>query len=429
MTNSLIKLVEGFRNGSISIKEYLNKLEEKFEQIEPQIFSFIPERERFSRLRNEFDNLINKFHTVENLPPLFGIPVAIKDLYHVTGFETRAGSKLPAEVIQGREGELVSKIRSSGALIFGKTVTTEFAYFAPGETRNPLDVNRTPGGSSSGSAAAVAAGLTLLALGTQTIGSIIRPAAFCGVIGFKPSQGRLSSTGIVPLSPSLDQPGFFVTDVESAKYVFRILCDDWKNIKPFNDIWLLIPEGPYLKKASSETLKNFYLLCDLIAGKGFHIETINMFQDYEEIVNRHLSLVAAEAAIVHREWYSKYSHLYHPKTKELIEKGKNISESELEDCRKSCLNLRNYLNDLLNRKQVSVFISPSTVDVAPLGIESTGDPIMNFPWTQAGLPTISLPFGKSTVGLPYGLQVSASHGNDEQLLSIAVIIEKMLKNS
>jgi Asp-tRNA(Asn)/Glu-tRNA(Gln) amidotransferase A subunit family amidase len=191
----------------------LNHLEDRFNQIEPHIMAFIPEVGRFKRLHQDLAYLVKKYPDPQSRPDLFGIPVAIKDLYHVSGFLTRAGSRLPPEILTAEEGEVIKKLKLSGALILGKTVSTEFAYFAPGPTRNPHNINHTPGGSSSGSAAAVAAGLTPLAFGTQTIGSIIRPAAYCGVVGFKPSQGRIPTDGIVPLSPSVDHVGFFTSDV------------------------------------------------------------------------------------------------------------------------------------------------------------------------------------------------------------------------
>ncbi len=141
-------------------------------------------------------------------PPLFGIPIGIKDIFHVNGFSTHAGSRLPPKQLMGEEAKCVSDLKKAGALILGKTVTTEFAYFEPGPTMNPHNPNHTPGGSSSGSAAAVAAGLCPLALGSQTIGSIIRPASFCGVVGYKPSYDRISRDGVIPVSPSLDHIGF-----------------------------------------------------------------------------------------------------------------------------------------------------------------------------------------------------------------------------
>ena len=175
---------------------------------------------RFDRLRREASDLLRRYPDPMARPPLFGALVGVKDIFHVDGFVTRAGSELPPELFAGPEASCVTALRAAGALILGKTVTTQFAYFAPGPTRHPLSTTlgetRTPGGSSSGSAAAVAAGFAPLALGTQTIGSIIRPAAFCGVVGFKPSFGRVATDGVIPLSPSADTVGWLAATLEVA---------------------------------------------------------------------------------------------------------------------------------------------------------------------------------------------------------------------
>ncbi len=162
---------------------YLGDLEEHFQEREPDVLAFVPEDSRFKRLRREVRTLLAEYPDPAKRPELFGVPVGIKDIFHVDGFVTRAGSEVPAELLQGAEAESVRRLKAAGALIMGKTVTTEFAYFAPGPTRNPYNPAHTPGGSSSGSAAAVGAGLCPLALGTQTVGSITRPAAFSGAVG------------------------------------------------------------------------------------------------------------------------------------------------------------------------------------------------------------------------------------------------------
>ena len=188
----LTQLITGLRAGELSISDYVDHLEARFQEVEPLIEAFVPEPDRFARLRRDAATLLERYPAPESRPPLFGIAVGVKDIFHVKGFTTRAGSQVSPELLQGPEAAVVTALRNAGALILGKTVTTEFAYFAPGPTRNPHNPAHTPGGSSSGSAAAVAAGLCPLALGTQTIGSIIRPASFCGVVGYKPSYDRVS---------------------------------------------------------------------------------------------------------------------------------------------------------------------------------------------------------------------------------------------
>lgn len=220
-------LIEELRSGQLLLPDFLAQVEARFEEYEPSVQAFLPEEERFARLQKEAETLIVDFPDLIKRPLLFGALAAVKDIFHVEGYSTRAGSRLPSDLLQGEEAKSVTRLKEAGALIFGKSVTTEFAYFFPGPTRNPHNPEHTPGGSSSGSAAAVAAGFCHLALGTQTIGSIIRPASFCGVVGLKPNYDRISREGVIPLSPSLDHVGFFVPDMESAIDAARVLYRDW----------------------------------------------------------------------------------------------------------------------------------------------------------------------------------------------------------
>ncbi|MBI4771596.1 MAG: amidase, partial [Chloroflexi bacterium] len=225
---SLPDLAGALRNGDLPLTTYLAALEAHFSAREPAVLAFLPEPDRFDRLRREAAALLERYPDPDARPPLFGAPVGVKDIFHVAGFPTRAGSRLPPEALAGPEADSVRALKAAGALILGKTVSTEFAYFGPGPTRNPHAPDHTPGGSSSGSAAAVAAGLCPLALGTQTIGSIIRPAAFCGVVGFKPGYERVSRAGVIPLSPSLDHVGVFAAEVAGVALAARVLVGDWR---------------------------------------------------------------------------------------------------------------------------------------------------------------------------------------------------------
>src|SRR6266545_6280981 len=240
------QLIESLRANELTLTEFLAQAETQFLAREPSVLAFLSEGNRFARLRRDADALLLRFPDLINRPLLFGALVGVKDIFHVAEFATQAGSRLPAKVLEGEEAESVTRLKDAGTLIFGKTITTVFAYFSPGPTRNPHNPEHTPGGSSSGSAAAVAAGLCALALGTQTLGSIIRPAAFCGVVGFKPSYGRMPTEGVIPLAPSFDHVGYFTVDVESAAVAAMGLCKGW-----FPGVlsgWpvLGIPEGPYL---------------------------------------------------------------------------------------------------------------------------------------------------------------------------------------
>lgn len=399
----------------LGIHAYLERLEEQLARQEPSIQAFVPEKGRFARLHREADALLAEHPRSDLRPSLFGVPLGIKDVFHVDGLPTRAGSRLPPEELRGPEGDVVAGLRRRGALILGKTVSTEFAYFAPGPTRNPQNPEHTPGGSSSGSAAAVAAGFCPLTIGTQTIGSVIRPAAFCGVVGFKPSEGRIPVEGLIPLAPSLDHVGYFTVDVTSASVAAMMLCQDWFPGVPRRMPVLGIPEGPYLDHASEEGLAHFRDTCDWLSGR-YRVRSVPAMPDYDKIVARHDRLVAAEAARVHADWYARFPELYAPQTAELIERGQKVTPSQTSRDRAGRKKLRRELTALMETHRIDLWLSPPAQGPAPRGLGSTGKPIMNIPWTQAGLPTLCVPAGRSADGLPMGLQISGPWWSDPDLL-------------
>ncbi len=350
----------------------------------------------------------------------------MKDIFHVDGFATRGGSRLPPEVLRGPEAASVKALKEAGALILGKTVSTEFAFFAPGPTRNPWNPEHTPGGSSSGSAAAVGAGLCPLALGTQTIGSILRPAAFCGVVGFKPSYERISRDGIIPLAPSLDHVGFFTPDVAGAERAASVLCRDWHPATAVKKPRLGVPEGPYLERASGEGLVHFRQVCHRLIDAGFEVEHVPAFPDFGEIVERHFRITAAEMAHVHRDWFARFGDLYAPKTIDLIRRGQGVTDDELARDLDGREELRDELTSLMDQHGLDLWISPPALGAAPRGLDSTGDPVMNLPWSHAGMPAIALPAGRNAAGLPLGLQVVARWWADEALLAWARELEAVV---
>ena len=421
---TLCALLDGLRSGEVALLAWIDQLEARFDEREADVRAFVPEDGRFARLRHEAAQLLRAFPDPAARPPLFGLPVGVKDIFHVNGFTTRAGSRLPPELLQGVEAECVRQLRRDGALIVGKTVTTEFAYFAPGPTRNPRRLDHTPGGSSSGSAAAVAAGLCALALGTQTIGSIIRPAAFCGVVGFKPTFGRLSTAGVIPLSPSLDHVGLFAGDVAGAAAVAARLCREWQNdLTPSNKPILGIPEGPYLDAAEPEGLAHLRQDCDRLSDAGFIIRPVAALPDFADVRRHHLALMAAEAADTHTRWFDQYEALYHPRTAELIRRGRAVGNEERQAALAYQRLTRQHLLDLMTENGLDVWLCPPAPAAAPQGLDSTGDPVMNLPWTFAGLPALTLPTGVNGAGLPLGLQLVIRLQEDERLLRHAQLIE------
>jgi Asp-tRNA(Asn)/Glu-tRNA(Gln) amidotransferase A subunit family amidase len=427
-------LIEDLRSGQLLLPDFLAQVEARFTQNEPSILALIPDEKRFDRLYEEAEALVLAYPDLIKRPLMFGAPLGVKDIFHVEGFPLQAGSQLPGDVFrpadefQGKEAKSVSRLLDAGALFFGKTVTTEFAYFSPGPTRNPHNPEHTPGGSSSGSAAAVAAGFCHIALGTQTIGSIIRPASFCGVVGVKPTYDRISREGVIPLSPSLDHVGFFVPDVESAVNAARVLFTDWDEpTQPLKKPRLGIPDGPYMQSVSQESLAHFKNVYRRLENAGYELQAIAVLPDFAEIRARHDAIMSAEAAQVHADWFGEYEKFYSAKFTELIRRGQQVTHNQLQTALAARDAFRADMRRMFLDQDIDVWITPSTIGPAPKGLDSTGDPVMNLPWTQAGLPAINLPAGKSQDGLPLGLQVVGNWFKDESLLFWAKELEQVLK--
>ncbi|MBI4024524.1 MAG: amidase [Verrucomicrobia bacterium] len=416
---SLSAMTMMLRAGETDLIAFLDAICDRIEADEPRIQAFLPEPDRRARLLHDATNLRAMYPDPKSRPPLYGIPVAVKDIVCVDGFETRAGSLLPPELFAGPEAACVRALRRAGGLILGKAVTTEFAYFEPGPTRNPRNLEHTPGGSSSGSAAAVAAGFCPLALGSQTVGSTIRPAAFCGVVGFKPSYGRISTDGWIPFSESADHVGLFATDVEGMELAAAVLCASWQTATPSMLPTLGVPDGPYLQKASAEAMPAFESQLKRLEQAGFRVRRAPMFEDFDAITRRHTRMIAAEMSRVHAEWFPRYETRYRPRTAALIREGRGVSGGELAAARAGRFRLRAELESAMTRNGIDLWVCPAATGPAPAGLASTGDPVMNLPWTHAGLPAVTVPAGKASNGLPLGLQCVAAHMADEHLLAWA----------
>ncbi len=423
--NSLAATAKLLRSGDLHLNDYLDKLEKQFQQGEPLVKAFLAEEDRFARLRQEARLLLERYPNPQERPLLFGIPIGVKDIFNVDGFKTRAGSKLPATEFDGPEAECVTRLKNAGALILGKTVSAEFAYLAPGITVNPHHSEHTPGGSSSGSAAAVGAGICALTLGTQTVGSINRPAAFCGVVGFKPSYERVSRAGVLPVSASLDHVGFFTSDAESANLAASMMIPNWNSTTVQRRPVLAVPDGPYMERVSAEGRENFELSCERLAASGYNIVSLDVMPDFDEIFDRHQLIMAFEAAQVHSDWFGRYESLYREQSTALIHRGMTFSEQDLRSAQPGREKLRRELTASMVEAGIDLWIAPAATGTAPKGLESTGDAIMNLPWTHGGLPALNLPSGKDEAGLPFGLQLIGKWHEDEVLLAWATEIEKL----
>jgi Asp-tRNA(Asn)/Glu-tRNA(Gln) amidotransferase A subunit family amidase len=429
-SETLDETATALRTGRRDVIEYAERLHDRVESVEPTVRALVPESDRLDRVTAEAAALQDRYTEPRDRPPLYGVPVGIKDIFHVRGLPTRAGSDLPTSELTGAEGSAVAALRDAGALVLGKTVTTEFAYFEPGPTRNPHDPEHTPGGSSSGSAAAVAAGETPLALGTQTVGSVLRPAAFCGVVGFKPSYDRIPTDGVLPLAESVDHVGAFTRDVSGMRVAASVLCDGWDAVETDDRPVLGVPTGAYLSQATEAGRDQFDAQIDALERAGYEVRRVRLFDDIDALNGRHNRLVAAEAALAHDEWFDEYGDRYVAETADLVREGRSVTVEGLAAARGSRTALREEIEAVMSEEGIDAWVSPAAPGPAPEGIDSTGDPVMNLPWTHAGLPAVSLPGGRAD-GLPVGLQCVGSFMDDERLLgqaqSIAAVLDEAFR--
>lgn len=384
--------------------------------MESHIQSFVPEVNFNHRIVYEAENLMKKFPLLENRPPLFGIPVGIKDLLHAEGLLTRAGSNLPPDQVTGKEGSIITRLRSLGAVIAGKTVTEEFAYAGPIPTRNPHNINHTSGGSSAGSAASVAAGICPLAIGTQTLRSVIAPASFCGIVGFKPSYGRVSLDGVILLSPSFDSIGFFTQDIFSMEFAAEQLIPDWKPYESDRKPVLGIPNGIYMNLMFDDVKNTFHDQIRTLEKCGYVVRHVDMpWEDSFIAGDAMLRFVQGEMAQVHAAWFDKYAECYGPSVHQGIVSGQKIDDAELERYRQGQMTLRESIEEIKRREGIDIWVSPAQGGIAPkLGVV-TGWGGMTAVWSYAGCPAISIPSANINK-MPLGFQCIGSYGRDEELL-------------
>jgi Asp-tRNA(Asn)/Glu-tRNA(Gln) amidotransferase A subunit family amidase len=398
---------------------------DQIEATDADLHAFLPEGGRRARLTAQARQLAGRWPSALGRPSLYGVLVGVKDVIRVDGLPTTAGSALPPQVLAGAEAEAVRRLKSAGALIAGKTATAEFAMFSPGPTRNPRAPGHTPGGSSSGSAAAVAAGLVSLALGTQTIASVIRPAAYCGVPGFRPTLGRIPTDGVIAFAPSLDVAGCFAADVAWLTRAAAVLCDNWRPAANLGRPVLGIPVGPYLERASRAALSAFAGHVATLSAAGYVVREVPVLDDMAD-AERLLAVISRyEAALVHAGWFGEYGELYQAGTAALIRAGQAITASDYARAKVGAGALAPRLATAAAGAGIDAWLTPAATGPAPAGLASTGDPVMSVPWSLAGLPAVALPAGL-VAGLPVGVQIVAAAGADESLLYWTAGLESVL---
>lgn len=361
--------------------------------------------------------------------PLHGIPIGIKDVYDTADLPTAYGSPIFAGHRPAADAEAVSRLRAAGALVLGKTATTEFAYFSAAATRNPLDLSRTPGGSSSGSAAAVAAGMVPAALGTQTAGSTIRPAAYCGVFGYKPSHGAAPLAGVKRLAPSLDTVGIFARSVDDLALVAEVISGGTISgavQAPPAPPRLGFFRGPYWERVTPTVAASFTALADRL-GAVSPARQLSCPPIFERLTEAQKLLMAREAAEEFADLISADSRRISEEFRQLCQTGAGVGDRQLQDIVASRAEGQRELDQLLGDDEV--LLTPSALDEAPPLQKGTGDPLCNRLWTLLEVPCVSVPLFGAAGSLPHGIQVIARKGCDERALSVAKWLSQQLQIS
>ncbi|GIG69528.1 amidase [Phytomonospora endophytica] len=409
------------------VRDRIARTCDRIEAVDGAVAAFVGEPNRRGRMLADAAAISARWPDPAARPPLYGIPVGIKDIVHVDGLPTKAGSDVPPEVLAGPQATVVDRLRDAGALIAGKTVTAEFAVLAPGPTRNPHDLGHTPGGSSSGSAAAVAAGMVPLAIGTQTVGSMIRPGAFCGVTAFKPTYGRIPTDGVIPNATSFDTLGVYAADLAGIAVAAPILCDGWREVADGLGAVFGVPEGPYLDQADDIATRAFATHVALLEKAGLDVRRVAMFDDFEHIRATQFTINRHELALAHAAWYAAHPEGYREQTVKAVGEGRAISPAQYARARAEREAIRARFTERFTASGVDVWIAPAAPGTAPEGIATTGSAIMCLPWSFLGLPSLTLPTPRPAGALPIGLQLVGAFGADEELLSRAAAVESTLE--
>jgi Asp-tRNA(Asn)/Glu-tRNA(Gln) amidotransferase A subunit family amidase len=354
-------------------------------------------------------------------PLLRGLPVGIKDLIDTGDLPTTYGSPIHAGHRPSADAACVAALRAAGAIVLGKTVTTEFAAYVGGKTRNPRDPTRTPGGSSSGSAAAVADRMVPAALGSQTAASVIRPASFCGAVGYKPTFGTFDLRGVHPLAPSLDTLGFFVREVGDVPWIAAALSGSHEPTpiaalpSPLRLGLCRTDQWPRAEESTQPLIEDAARELESAGGQLIEVDAFTGVSAAQAVI------MGAEAAEAFRGKRRGHEAQLSAAFRSFLDEGERHSSERLPEAREVVERGRRELPDLFGR--VDAIVTAAAAGEAPVGLQSTGDPAFSRAWTALGCPCISLPVLKGPAGLPVGLQLVAAPGQDARLLAIAAWVE------
>jgi aspartyl-tRNA(Asn)/glutamyl-tRNA(Gln) amidotransferase subunit A len=406
--------------GDLSPVDLLETLLKHIDRLEPKIDAWVTidregAMEAAERLESEAEDGLTR-------GPLHGVPVGVKDIFYTKGLRTTMGSPIYRDFVPSHDADAVAKLREAGAIILGKTETTEFALSDPAPTRNPWNTEHTPGGSSSGSAAAVSSGMCPSALGTQTGGSVIRPASFCGVVGMKPTYDLISRKGVYPLSWSLDHIGFFTRTVEDAALMLGVFAKvgEPQGLKPSGDIApprLGLLRGFFEEHADEEVWNGFVDAVERLKDAGAEVAEIPLPPSFGVVHVAHRLIMASEAASVHQDNFRTRRDEYCVGIRGLVSSGLLVPASAY--VRAQRIRGRYIREADAALKSVDCLVTPSAPTPALLGLDSTGDPAFNAPWSLCGFPTVTVPSGLTRGGLPLGMQLIDGHFREAHLLEIA----------
>jgi Asp-tRNA(Asn)/Glu-tRNA(Gln) amidotransferase A subunit family amidase len=424
------------RDGAISAEQLMQACLARVKEIDGQVqaWAFLDEEHAIAQAR------ARDLDRGEGRPvgPLHGVPIGIKDIIDTCDMPTEDGTELHAGRTPVHDAAVVAALRSAGAVIMGKTVTTECAAYTPGKTRNPHHPEHTPGGSSSGSAAAVAAGMVPLALGSQTNGSVIRPAAFCGVYGFKPTHGLVPRTGVLKLSRTLDHVGLFARTLDDVALLAETLVgwdDEDPDTRPraaipFREVAAQEPPLPPLiafvkppvwDRADDETREAF---AELATELKNHVFDVELPPSTAEALDWHRTIMEAEmAANLDRE-FERGGERLSPALRSQLARGREVRALDYQRSLARVPRLVSGFDEIFER--CDAFITPAAPGVAPKGLASTGDPSFCTLWTLCGMPAISLPLMRGGQGLPMGVQLVGQRGGDARLLRTAKWLVKQV---
>ena len=418
---TVTEVAKRIKGGQLTPVDLLESLLARIEELEPRLDAWVTIDAEAARKAAKA--LTREAQRGNLRGPLHGIPVGVKDIYDTKGLRTTMGSPLFADYIPDEDAAIVTKLREAGAIIIGKTETTEFAYLDPAPTRNPWNTTHTPGGSSSGSAVAVAAQMCPLAFGTQTGGSVMRPASFCGVTAIKPTHDLLRREGIYPQSWSLDHVGFMTRSVDDLRLTLGALTgvDPKSRIKKPR---IGVPTTYFNEAGTEEVTRNYEDTIGNLRSIGAEIIDFKLPDVFRVVHSAHRIIMFAEAAAVHEAKFRERTNLYRPHMQAEVFSGLLIPSSTYLHAQRIRGRFRGDMTDSMI--DIDALLTPTALTSALKGLTSTGDAAFNAPWSFAGFPTVTIPSGLTSDGLPLGVQLIAKPYEEAKLLGVADWCESAL---